>query len=177
MSAARLTAQRREALGAFYAEHHRELARRVQRRARGARAAVVADACAYAWLQLARRADVRLDRGGLAWLVLVATQEARRLSAPGREYPAGLFLAEIDHDRELPEPAGPAADPLERMIDREQHRDRMGRFAQLSPAERRALLLQAAGYSYQEIAELTASSYTAVNRRLTEGRNRLRALS
>jgi DNA-directed RNA polymerase specialized sigma24 family protein len=48
------------------------------------------------------------------------------------------------------------------------------RFAQLTAAERRALLLKAGGYSYHEIAALTASTYTAVNRRLTEGRNRLR---
>jgi DNA-directed RNA polymerase specialized sigma24 family protein len=174
MTATRLTTQRREALGAFYAEHHRELAGRVQRRARGAGAAAVADACAYAWLQLARRADVRLDRGGLAWLALVASQEAWRLSAPGRERPAGLFLAEIDHERELPEPAGPAADPLERVIEREHHHARVDRFAHLAAVERRALLLQAGGYSYHEIAAMTASSYTAVNRRLTEGRNRLR---
>ena len=41
---------------------------------------------------------------------------------------------------------------------------------------RQALYLKALGYRYHEIAQLTGSTYTAVNRRLTEGRRRLREL-
>jgi hypothetical protein len=40
--------------------------------------------------------------------------------------------------------------------------------------ERRELLLSAGGYTYEEIATATTSTYTAVNRRITEGRARLR---
>jgi RNA polymerase sigma factor, sigma-70 family len=48
--------------------------------------------------------------------------------------------------------------------------------AKLKPSERRALSLLAAGFSYREICELTAWSYTKVNRCLAEGRARLREL-
>jgi DNA-directed RNA polymerase specialized sigma24 family protein len=41
--------------------------------------------------------------------------------------------------------------------------------------ERRELLLFAYGLSYQEIAEFTGTSYTAVNRWMARGRNALRA--
>ncbi len=55
-----------------------------------------------------------------------------------------------------------------------EHAERVGDLAVLKPAERTALYLQALGYRYREIAALTDASYTAVNRRLTEGRARLR---
>jgi DNA-directed RNA polymerase specialized sigma24 family protein len=42
--------------------------------------------------------------------------------------------------------------------------------------ERQGLFLKALGYRYHEIAQLTGSTCTAVNRRLTEGRRRLREL-
>lgn len=44
----------------------------------------------------------------------------------------------------------------------------------LKPVERQALALKALGYAYTEIGELTEATYTAVNRRLTEGRAALR---
>jgi RNA polymerase sigma-70 factor, ECF subfamily len=44
----------------------------------------------------------------------------------------------------------------------------------VKPREREALYLKALGYSYQEIARLTDSTYTAVDRRITEGRAVLR---
>jgi hypothetical protein len=37
------------------------------------------------------------------------------------------------------------------------------------------LFLQAAGYCYSDLQQLTGASYTAVNRRLTEGRARIGA--
>ena len=48
--------------------------------------------------------------------------------------------------------------------------------AQLKPAERRALLLIAAGYSYVEIGAINGWTFTKVNRSLAEGRARLRQL-
>lgn len=157
---------RRAALAAFYTHHHQQLRWRVRRDAPGT---VVADACASAWLTLVRRADIRLNADGLAWLTTVAIHEAWRL-ARRDEHPSGLFLTE----RELSEPAGPAADPLDRAIAAEQHHDRVARFAALKPREQRDLLLKAGGYSYDEIAQITGSSYCAVNRRLSEGRAQLR---
>lgn len=44
----------------------------------------------------------------------------------------------------------------------------------LKPHERRALRLQAAGYSYREIAELSGWTYTKVNRCISEGRRAFR---
>jgi DNA-directed RNA polymerase specialized sigma24 family protein len=44
----------------------------------------------------------------------------------------------------------------------------------LKPSEREALYLKGLGYSYREIMQLTGASYTAVNRRLAEGRAALR---
>lgn len=48
------------------------------------------------------------------------------------------------------------------------------RLAALKPAERRALVLIAAGYSYREIGEMNAWSHTKVNRSAAEGRTALR---
>jgi RNA polymerase sigma factor (sigma-70 family) len=85
------------------------------------------------------------------------------------------------------EPVGNAADavtalpsdgpgPLERLEHRErvQHAARLLR--RLKPHERRALALQAQGYSYAEIQEITGWTHTKVNRCLAEGRARLRML-
>lgn len=90
--------------------------------------------------------------------------------------PVGLLVGESDEPGEYLEPAGPAEDPADRVLDAEQHRARVAHFSQLKAAERRALFLQAGGYRYHEIADLTGSTYTAVNRRLSEGRAHLRQL-
>jgi DNA-directed RNA polymerase specialized sigma24 family protein len=47
--------------------------------------------------------------------------------------------------------------------------------AALTPDQRRALVLQASGYSYAEISTLTGWTYTKVNRCLAAGRAKLRA--
>src|SRR4051794_1976570 len=177
MTAAALTDQRRHELAAFYADQRRQLIQQVRRRVYGTSAAVIADACGHAWLQLVTHPYVRLDREGLAWLTQTAVREAWRLAGAARQEPAaGLFHAERTQrgEDELGDPPGPASDPLDRAIAGEQHHARVDRFAQLKPRERRDLLLQASGYSYHEIAALTGSTYTAINRRLAEGRVRLR---
>ena len=63
------------------------------------------------------------------------------------------------------------AGPAERIIERDDGRWRLER---LKAAERVALGLRAAGYSYEEIAERCGWSYTKVNRCLSEGRAALR---
>jgi DNA-directed RNA polymerase specialized sigma24 family protein len=47
----------------------------------------------------------------------------------------------------------------------------------LKATQQRALCLRGLGYSYREICQLTAATYTAVNRRITEGRAALRRLA
>jgi hypothetical protein len=146
---------RREQLAAFYTSHDRLLRLRVCAGVRGVDDSVIEDACAYAWLVLVRRPDVTLDRRGLCWLALVATQEAWRLASTAHEAPAGAFLSAPDDNDELAEPAGLSDDPLERVIALETHRERVTRFAGLRPRERRDLLLQAGGYRYHEIVRLS----------------------
>jgi RNA polymerase sigma factor (sigma-70 family) len=62
-----------------------------------------------------------------------------------------------------------------------ERRDRVTATAQalaaLKPDERLAIVLQAHGYSYAEIARLCGWTYTKVNRSLAEGRARLRSPS
>ena len=62
----------------------------------------------------------------------------------------------------------------ERALARIEHDERVDADQALKPREREALYLKGLGYSYQAIMRLTGSSYTAVNRRLSEGRAALR---
>jgi RNA polymerase sigma factor (sigma-70 family) len=66
--------------------------------------------------------------------------------------------------------------PAEQTLRRDGARERARVLARLKPAERRALVLRAEGYSYREICVLTGWTYTKVNRCLAEGRARLREL-
>ncbi len=166
---------RAQALASFYAEHHRRVARIVARAAPERSGASTADACAVAWLALVRREDVALDARGANWVATVAIHEAWREARHRRtEWPSGTLSREWEPG-EPADPIGPAADPLERVIELEDHRDRRERFASGKPREREALVLHALGYRYKEICTLTGASYTAVNRRMTEGRRRVRS--
>jgi RNA polymerase sigma factor (sigma-70 family) len=66
----------------------------------------------------------------------------------------------------------PITGPEELASRRDEARRRLGR---LKPDERAALILQAAGFSYHEIAERQGWSYTKTNRCVNEGRAALRA--
>jgi DNA-directed RNA polymerase specialized sigma24 family protein len=72
----------------------------------------------------------------------------------------------------------PCEDPTPQ--ERIERRERVERAAtllrRLKPHERRAIALQAEGYSYAEIQAITGWTYTKVNRCLAEGRARLREL-
>src|SRR3954469_9158232 len=76
---------------------------------------------------------------------------------------------------ELGEPAHPDERSAEqRALMRIEHEERVRAFATLKPREREALYLLGLGYSYREVAKLTQSSPTAINRRISEGRAALR---
>lgn len=76
---------------------------------------------------------------------------------------------------ELGEPAHPDERSAEqRALMRIEDEERVRAFATLKPREREALYLLGLGYSYREIAKLTQSSQTAINRRISEGRAALR---
>jgi RNA polymerase sigma factor (sigma-70 family) len=173
MTATDPTQSRGRELEAFYAANHRRVTRAVFSRAQRIGDATIEDACAYAWLALVRRTDVTLDARGLNWLITVAVREAWQLGDPP-EMPVGAFLSDPEDTREVGEPSGLWSDPLDRVLALELQRERVAAFATLKPRERRELLLKAAGYRYHEIAALTGTTYTAVNRYLREGRARLR---
>jgi DNA-directed RNA polymerase specialized sigma24 family protein len=170
-----LAVSRRDAIARFYARCHRGLSWAVRRSTGGVDDDLIREACAMAWLALMRRSDISFDGRGYTRLVVTATHEARRVYAAGRDIettdPDSDAVAAID---ELHDPFAHDHDPLERALDAELHADRRRRMAELRPREQRDMLLKAAGYSYAEIASLTSSARTAVNRRLTEGRVRLR---
>ncbi|MEX3901755.1 RNA polymerase sigma factor, partial [Paraburkholderia sp. BR10954] len=151
---------------------HQSLAQRVLREVHDVDATAIEDACGYAWLQLTRRTDISLDRRGMGWLSRVAVHEAWRLLQ------ADESCASDPVDGRAPMGlAAAVGDPLERALDVATHRERVAHFATLKPRERRDLILHAGGFRYREIAHLTGSSYTAVNRRVSEGRRRLYVLA
>ena len=98
-------------------------------------------------------------------------------TADARETPSGsLHTSTPDDDSELPEPARPRtpAAPKQLALARIEHDERVEALKALKPREREALYLHGLGHSYHEIAKLTDSTYTAVNRRITEGHAALR---
>jgi DNA-directed RNA polymerase specialized sigma24 family protein len=166
---------RRAELSAFFAAHAQHVQTRVARRARAA-PEVVDDACATAWSQLVRRADVELGPRGVVWLITVAIHEAWRLQQRRtQETPLGPYARPSMHDDDPLEPIDAIAVDVEtQAVDRAQHPADVEAFLTLKPRERQTLYLHALGYRYAEICELTGFTYTAVNRYITEGRRALR---
>ena len=154
-----------------------------QRRVRGRRGKRrdredgIEDACQSAWTILLRRPDIDLDAGAIAWLRTVAAREAWALSARRRrELPAGASSpapATPTSPAALPEPPADQPTVEEQVIARLEHQARRAAQAQ-RPSGAAA---HGAGYAYSEIAELTDATYTAVNRRITEGRSTHRLIN
>jgi DNA-directed RNA polymerase specialized sigma24 family protein len=173
------TSQRRdEQIAAFYRAHAERLQRAVRRRVHRVGEEVIEDACHTAWATLLRRPDIPLDAHGLGWLSTVAVHEAWRLASIAREQPAGTLTTPADPSAgqgELPEPCDTDRRSTdEHALDRIEHHARLQTIRALKPREREALYLKGLGYSYTEIMRLTGATYTAVNRRITEGRAALR---
>ena len=163
------TPHRSNEIADFFAANQHRLLRALGSKVR-ARIEVLEDACAVAWTTLVRRPDIELDVRGFVWLLTVAEREAWRLSSLAREVPAGGLRGEWGES--LPEPADTRAGHLDdRVVTR---LDRVQAIRSLKPREREALYLFGLGYSYDEIAQITNATYTAVNRRITEGRAALR---
>jgi RNA polymerase sigma factor (sigma-70 family) len=128
---------------------------------------------------LLTKAPTDKPRELLAWTTTVIKHEAlavrrdreRLLGRPsvtlrgGEE--AGAWLAR------LPTPSAGPSERLERSEEIARSREAI---RALKPAERRALTLLAAGYSYAEIGEITGFSQTKINRCLAEGRERFRRI-
>jgi RNA polymerase sigma factor (sigma-70 family) len=125
-----------------------------------------------------RAVEIRLTRSPpadpqrlAAWMQVVTRREAlavrrsrERLLGP-RADDAADRLERIACDR---------PDPHERLERRERVAVAIRLLFELKPQERRALVLQAQGYSYAEICRVCGWTYTKVNRCLAEGRAKLR---
>jgi DNA-directed RNA polymerase specialized sigma24 family protein len=169
------TNARAEQIAALYAQQADRLRRIVASKV-AAPEQTIEDACQTAWAKLLRRDDIPLDDGGVAWLATVAIREGWRLASIAREVPMGAMRPGTPDDGELPEPAAAEPGADEQALARLEHSQRIADLRTLKARERRELYLQALGYRYKEIAEATGSTYTAINRRLTEGRAQLRRL-
>ena len=105
-----------------------------------------------------------------AWMQVVIRREALAV----RRSRERLLGAQADDDDPFEGIAGDRPDPHERLERRERVAEAIRLLFELKPQERRALVLQAHGYSYAEICRLCGWTYTKVNRCLSEGRQRLR---
>jgi RNA polymerase sigma factor (sigma-70 family) len=113
-----------------------------------------------------RRADRVLPETEVAWLKVVVKHEALAIRRARSEAVSG-------EEPDLDARAEPTARPLDEQV---AGGERVSRSAEalraLKPDERRALMLKAQGYSYDEIGAHLGWTYTKVNRSITEGRRR-----
>ena len=111
-----------------------------------------------------------------AWMHVVTRHEAlavrrSRERLLGHPAPGGA----PDATAALEAQPSPAPDPAEAYERRERVADARSALATIKRDQRLAIALQAAGYSYAEIAERCGWTYTKVNRSLAEGRASLRS--
>jgi len=159
------TTKRNEQITALYTDFADGLRRRINANV-NTDPANIEDACAKAWTYLLERPDIDPAREDVrGWLFLTARHAA--IKAHQRAH-------DRRHAAENIEQFDCSAHDTTALLD---HDERVQDLRQLKAREQRELLLLAAGYSRQEIADLTASSMTAINRRLTEGRAHLRRLA
>ena len=165
---------RDEQLTRFYRVHADRLRHDIARRARGLDDAIIDDACAFAWEFLCRRPDIDLERyEAYWWTYRVALRQAWALGrVRRREQPAGGLSGADENSLEPVSLDSDVADLVADRVDCATVHEVLGR---LHWRERRELLLYAHGLSYDEIAQVPGTSYTAVNRWIVRGKNALRA--
>jgi DNA-directed RNA polymerase specialized sigma24 family protein len=163
---------RDEHIARFYLRYADELRRAIRFKARGLDNALIDDACAFAWEQLLQRPDIELERHrAYLWIYKIAVRQAWKLArAQRREQPAGGLSGADDDRLEPPSTEPDVVDLVAERLARATVRELLG---ELHWRERRELLLYAHGFSYNEIAQVTGTSYTAVNKWLARGKNAL----
>jgi len=132
------------------------------------------EAVQFAFLAFVEKFDPSTGSPPLGWLTL--TLERYCWAARGREHldrsagqEAAGDLAGRSFTAESIPSGGTGPEQLVELVD-----DARARLAALNCAERRALCLIAAGFSYQEVGQITGFSYTKINRCASEGRAALR---
>ena len=130
------------------------------------------DACARAWELLLQRPQIELDHHGLKWLQTTAVHEAWRQHFRNT---AGVerLDAELDGGGSVGEQLVGREDRVEQRLEAQR---RLALVDELPADQRRAVLLQAAGHSYEEITEATGASERKIRRDITRGRSKLTEL-
>ncbi len=155
---------RADQIAALYAQQARLVQRQVMRRV-NAPAAVIEDACQTAWERLCTHPDVEpVAPSAVKWLMVTAIREAWRRAA-AREIPTDLT--------DLGEPISDAPSPLDQTIAHEHTDELRDQLRRLTDRQRQFLALQAAGLTYAEIAERTATGLRTVERQILRGRHKL----
>jgi RNA polymerase sigma factor (sigma-70 family) len=160
-------ADRASLIAAFYAREAASLQKAVARSV-AAPIVMIEDACSHAWIQLLRHDEVEIGPGGFWWLYVVAKRHVFRLSGRGRrEEPAGSPAELPGQSRLL------AEDVAEAVERRAVHEERVGILDTINERKRRMMVLQAAGFSYEEIGSLCGDSPRTVERQLLRGKRAL----
>ena len=161
----RTTATPRGDEGELYRRYHRDLERVVARSVR-ATPELIEDACQNAWALLLRIQPERVSI--FAWLCVVAVREAYRLSAVERRHAHLEAIATVVSWEEIT--AAPEA-----IDDAIEAREALCVLADLPAGQREDLTLFVAGYTYNEIAEVTGGrTLTNVKKHLARARARIR---
>jgi RNA polymerase sigma factor (sigma-70 family) len=160
-------------VGCEIEELYRELARRLEqivRREVRAPAPLIEDACQFAWWRLVVHAH-RVERTvALSWLAKTAVHEALKLIRRAERDLSLQARLEGDGDRPTPSLAlGPG--------EIAEHRAQLELLYTLPVRQRAAVLLQAAGFSYEETADNLGVSLRTVERQIMRGREKLREVS
>jgi len=150
----------------LYRRHHHDLHRAVAHAVNAPRE-LIEDACQTAWTILLR---TQPDRHAIfAWLRVVAIHEAYRLSARDRRHARLERLHADDGDwRDVIADPRALEDALEAL-------EALRTLAALPRRQREDLTMKIAGYSCEEIRNLTGGrTFTNVNKSLVKARRRIR---
>lgn len=165
-------AEARELAVGLYREHRGYLLRIALSNTKSM--AVAEEALQEAFISFLRHFDPGRGAPPIAWLTLTLRRECQRRQ--GREKWDRRAGQERERDEDVPgfvleSIPSRATGPEERIVERDHAQHRL---AHLKPDERTGLGLQAAGFSYKEIAARRGWTYTKTNRCVSEGRAALR---
>ena len=156
-------------VGELYAELARRLEQIVRREVR-APAPLIEDACQFAWWRLVVHAHRVERKAALSWLATTAVHEALKLIR--REEREASLEARLQGADETGVPGRWSG--LEQIVEQ---RAQLELLRALPVRQRTVLLLQAAGFSYDETARSLGMSRRTVERQLMRARRELRAAS